>query len=468
MTATHATRTGAFLAEVTDRLPPGTVLTDPDVTAAYARDQSRLTASETPAGVLLPRSTAEVSACMKMAAQHRVSIIPRGAGSGLSGAANADEDSVVLSLHKMNAILEVDADNRVAVVQPGVITAELRAAAAAAGLFYPPDPGSVEFCTLGGNVATNAGGMCCVRYGVTGDFVLGLEVVLADGRILRTGRRTMKGVAGYDLTRLIVGSEGTLGIVTEIIVRLIPAPRPPHTLVATFAELASAGAAVAGIVASGVTPSMLEILDRTTVQAVDAMARMDLGSELAAVLLVQSDAPDAAAELDRVATVCTAAGSVDLVCTGDPVDGAMLLEARRLALPALERLGDWLLDDVCVPVTRVTDLIAAIEGIAEKRSLTIGVFGHAGDGNLHPTVIFDASDPASAAAATGAFDDITAVALRLGGTITGEHGVGRLKTGWLREEQGPVGMSVHHAIKDALDPQHLLCSHGMLASADTR
>lgn len=332
--------------------------------------------------------------------------------------------------------------------------------AEAAGLFYPPDPGSVAFCTIGGNVATSAGGMCCVRYGVTADFVIGLEVVLADGRVLRTGRRTVKGVAGYDLTRLFVGSEGTLGIITEITLRLAPVPGPAHTLVATFSELVAAGTAVTGIVGAGVIPGMLEILDRTTVQAADAMAHMDFGAEVAAVLLMECDHGD----MQRVTELCNAAGAVDIVDTDDAAEGAMLLEARRLALPALERMGDWLLDDVCVPVTAVTDLIADIETIARRTGLTIGVFGHAGDGNLHPTVIFDESDPVSRTAATSAFDAITEAALRLGGIITGEHGVGRLKRGWLQRELGPVGMEVHRAVKEALDPHHLLCPDGMLGS----
>ena len=462
MTSVRTSRTDAFVADLRELVPAGSILTDPDVVAAYASDQSRLTTSEPPAAVLIPRTTADVSACLQMAARHGVPVIPRGAGSGLSGAANASAHAVVLSLHRMDAFLEVDTANRLVVVQPGVVTADVRAAAAREGLFYPPDPGSVEFCTIGGNVATNAGGMCCVRYGVTGDFVLGLEVVLADGRILRTGRRTVKGVAGLDLTHLFVGSEGTLGVVTEVTLRLVPAPRPPHTMVATFDRLTDAGAAVAGIVGSGATPSMLEILDRTTVRAVDALMHMDLGADVATVLLVQSDHADAGTELERVAAICSEAGAVDVMSTDDPAEGAMLLEARRQALPALERLGDWLLDDVCVPLTAVTTLIESIEDIAARHDLTIGVFGHAGDGNLHPTVIFDGGDETSVRAARAAFDDITAAALALGGTVTGEHGVGRLKAGWLREELGPVGMDVQHAVKNALDPLHLLCPEGML------
>jgi glycolate oxidase len=441
---------------VVEALPVDIVITDPDIVASYARDQSRFTESSPPSAVLAPRTTSEVSACLAAAHRNSVAVIPRGAGSGLSGAANATADAVVLSLHRMTAIREIDTVNRLAVVEPGVVTADLRARAADAGLFYPPDPGSVAFSTIGGNVATNAGGMCCVKYGVTGDFVIGLEVVLADGRILRTGRRTVKGVAGYDLTHLLVGSEGTLGVITEITVKLLPAPREARTLVASFPTLESAGLAVSDIASSGSTPSMLEILDRTTVQAVDRMTKMGIGEGTAALLLVQSDDVDAESVLAAIESTCARLGASDVVVSSDPAEASMLLEARRLALPALESLGDWLLDDVAVPCSRITDLIGYIEGLAAELGLTIGVFGHAGDGNLHPTIIYDESDVSSKAAALSAFDAITRRALDLGGTITGEHGVGRLKSGWLSVEHDETSMQVHRAVKAALDPAGIL------------
>ncbi|MFF0817699.1 FAD-binding oxidoreductase [Rhodococcus sp. NPDC003318] len=424
--------------------------TDPDVTASYGFDQSRFTDRATPPVVLAPATTDEVAECLRVAADQGWTVVPRGAGSGLSGAANGDADTVVLSTHRMKSIVSIDPVERIAVVQPGVVTADLRAAVAERGLFYPPDPGSVAVSTIGGNVATNAGGMCCVKYGVTGDFVLGLEVVLADGRVMRTGRRTAKGVAGYDLTHLFVGSEGTLGVVTEITVRLLPAPREPLTLVATFGTLGAAGETVAAITASGVSVSMLEIMDRTTLLAVDRMARMGFDDGTAAMLLVQSDATDAAAVLADVEKACV--GAVDVAIGDDPAEGAQLLEARRLALPALEQLGDWLLDDVCVPRSRIVDLIRHIEGVAADEQLTIGVFGHAGDGNMHPTIIYDESDPASRAGALRAFDRITRRALELGGTVTGEHGVGRLKKDWLARELDETAMAVHRTVRAALDP----------------
>jgi len=451
MTATGRTA----LPEVLRELPADIVLTDPDVLGSYAHDESRFTEYAIPAAVLLPRSTAQVSACLAAAHRHGVRVVPRGAGSGLSGGANATADAVVLSTHRMNQVLEVNQADRLAVAQPGVLTAALRAQVQDVGLFYPPDPGSVEFSTLGGNVATNAGGMCCVKYGVTGDFVIAVEAVLADGRVLRTGRRTVKGVAGYDLTHLLVGSEGTLGVITEVTVRLVPQPAPAHTLVASFGQLTDAGAVVAEIIRSGLTLSLLEILDRTTIQAVDAMANMGL-ADVAAMLLIQSDGTHSPELLERIEQICARHGAQDVARSSDPVEASMLLEARRLALPALERLGDWLLDDVAVPRSRIVDLIAAVEEISTQFAVQIGVFGHAGDGNLHPTIIFNDADPDSRAAARHAFDRITGQALALGGTITGEHGVGLLKKKWLAVELEDVSVAVQAALKNALDPTGIL------------
>lgn len=437
-------------------LPADIIATDPDIVETYAGDQSQFTERALPFAVVMPRTTEEVAMVVRAAHDLGVVVVPRGAGSGLSGAANAPAGAIVVSLHRMTAIRELDIDNRLVVVEPGVITADLRAHVRNAGLYYPPDPGSVEFCTIGGNVATNAGGMCCVKYGVTGDFVLALECVLADGRIMRTGRRTVKGTAGYDLTSLLVGSEGTLGIITEVTLQLLPAPRQPHTVVASFPSLEGAGRATKAVAAAGITPSMLEILDRTTLRAIESMTRMGIGDDTAALLLIQHDGDDAAGVLADIERYCTTHGASEVVVSSDPTEADMLLEVRRQALPALESLGDWLLDDVCVPCSRITDLIGAIEQIAEQTGLTIGVFGHAGDGNLHPTVIYDKTDAASRNAALEAFDAITKKALDLGGTITGEHGVGRLKARWLRTELDAVNLEIHHAVKQALDPVGIL------------
>jgi glycolate oxidase len=433
------------------------VVTDPDVVGGYRSDQAALVEAGWPTAVVFPRTTGEVAATVEACAAADVPIVPRGAGSGLAGGANAIDGCIVLSLTRMDEILRVDPARQTATVQPGVVNADLAAAAAAHGLWYPPDPASWEESTIGGNVATNAGGLCCVKYGVTRDAVLALEVVLADGAVCRVGRQSVKGVAGYDLVGLFVGSEGTLGIVTEITVRLRPARTAPTTLVASFPRLVQAGAAVEAICQRS-TPALLEILDATTIAAIERWKRMDLDTEAAALLLAQTDLPGAPGheEVAAMAAACEAAGADLVVRSEAPADADALLAARRFAFPALERLGSTLLDDVAVPRDRLTDLIDEIARIAAHHGLLIGTFGHAGDGNLHPTIVFDDRDPDAAAAARAAFDDVVDAALRLGGTVTGEHGVGLLKRAHLRDELGPVGMRLQRAVKDAFDPRGIL------------
>jgi glycolate oxidase len=449
--------TDAMLAELRSHLPADAVVTDRDIVEAYRRDQTSWSEPGTPLAVVLPRTTDEVAAILRAASAHRAPVVPRGAGSGLSGGASAVDGCVVLSLTRMNAVLDVDAAEQLIVVQPGVLTADVAAAAASAGLWYPPDPASIEFCSIGGNVATNAGGLCCVKYGVTADYVLGLQVVLADGRVVRTGRRTVKGVAGYDLTRLLVGSEGTLGVVTEITLRLRSPRAAATTLVASFGTLSGAGEAVVAAV-SGAPPALLEIMDRTTVRAVDDWRHLALDRDAACLLFAQSDLGGAAGaeEITRLAAVCEGAGADLVLTTDDPAEGTEILGARRLAYPALERLGATLLDDVAVPRTRIPALIAAVERVAAESGLVIGTFGHAGDGNLHPTVVHDGLDPESVARAGRAFDDIVSVTLELGGTVTGEHGVGRLKRSWLARELDPVALDLHRSVKTAFDPLGIL------------
>lgn len=446
-----------LLAELRTALGDAGVLTDADVTASYQRDMMPLAPHGSPLAVVFPLDTGQVQAVVRACARHQVPIVPRGAGSGLSGAANAIDGCVVLVTTKMNAIVEIDADNRLAVVEPGVINLDLRGAVEKNGLFYPPDPSSYDWCTIGGNLSTNAGGLCCVKYGVTTDSVLGLEVVLADGEVLRTGRRTVKGVAGYDLTKLFIGSEGTLGVITKATLALKPLPQAPATLVAAFGSTATAGAAVSRIVREGLVPSLMEIMDRTSIEAVEQYLKTELGAGpgCAALLICQSDAggEQARHELQKIEEICSEA---DLVyATHDVNEGRDLLTARRAVLTALEVYGSWLTDDVCVPRTRIAELIQGCEDIAEEVGLKIAVVGHAGDGNMHPTIVYDPADADQFARAQKAFDDILAVGLSLGGTVTGEHGIGKIKREWLAREIGPVGLRVHRDIKRALDPENL-------------
>ena len=457
-TTSPTTSAPAWVAELSIALGPDSVLTDPEVTAGYARDQAMLAEAGVPAAVVLPRTTAVVAAVLRIASAHGVPVVPRGAGSGLAGAANAVDGGITLVMTRMDAVLEISTADRLAVVQPGVVNKALRDAVAEHGLFYPPDPSSYDWCTIGGNLANNSGGLCCVKYGVTTDYVLGLEVVLADGRVLRTGRRTVKGVAGYDLPRLFVGSEGTLGVITEATLSLRPAPRTPVTLVASFATTAQTGRVVEAAVTCGVVPSLLEVMDRTCIRAVDDLLKADLDRDAHALLVAQSDAGGeaAVAEMEVLAGLCRDAGCELVHVTDDAAEGDLLLGARRMALPALEQLGTTLIDDVAVPRSRIAAFLDGCDAIAAERGLVIGVVGHAGDGNMHPTVCFDATDDDQRARAFAAFDDVLELGLSLGGTITGEHGVGTLKTDWLAREVGPVSLDVHRSIKRALDPDGLL------------
>ena len=440
--------------ELRDALGPDAVVTDPDILAAHARDEAGLCAAGTPAGLVRPTSTEQVQQVVRVAGRHGIPIVPQGARTGLSGAANAVDGCILLSTQAMNRIIEIDPVNRLAVVQPGVVNADISRAGKEHGLRYAPDPGSYESSTIGGNVATNAGGMCCVKYGVTTEYVLELEVVLADGEVLRCGRRTVKGVAGYDLVRLFTGSEGTLGIITQITVRLQPIPRQPLTLAAVFPSTSAAGRAVTAITAAGAVPSLMELIDQVHLRAIEDYRPMGLDTKAAALLLAASDS-GVEADLDEIAALCSEAGATEVYRATDAAEADALLAARRLAYPAVERLGTVIVDDIAVPRSRLGDALDGIAAAATKHGVQIGVIAHAGDGNLHPNIIVDGGNAASVASGQAAFDDIMRLAFSLGGTCTGEHGVGLLKRDWLAAEAGAVGMRVQQAVKDALDPHGL-------------
>ncbi|MFD7429107.1 FAD-binding oxidoreductase [Streptomyces sp. NPDC059818] len=438
-------------------LPAEALITDPDITASYANDMASFCDAGAPAVVALPRTVEQVQHIMRTATALRVPVVPQGARTGLSGAANASDGCIVLSLTRMDRILEISPVDRIAVVEPGVINAVLSRAVDEHGLYYPPDPSSWETCTIGGNIGTASGGLCCVKYGVTAEYVLGLDVVLADGRLLSTGRRTAKGVAGYDLTRLLVGSEGSLGIVVKAVLALKPKPPRQLALAAEFPSAASACDAVCAIMERGHTPSLLELMDRTTVRAVNRMANMGLPDSTEALLLAAFDTPEPAADLAAVAELCTAAGATEVVPAEDAAESELLLQARRMSLTALETVKSaTMIDDVCVPRSKLGAMLEGTAAVAAKYDLTIGVCAHAGDGNTHPVVCFDHTDADESRRARESFDEIMALGLELGGTITGEHGVGVLKKEWLARELGEVSVELHRGIKQAFDPLGLL------------
>ncbi|MBP2471766.1 glycolate oxidase [Crossiella equi] len=443
-----------FLAELTAALPPDRVLTDPDVLRAHAHDEAEWAPYALPAALVRPHSPEEAQTAVQVCLRHRVPVVTRGAGTGLSGGANALSGSVVLATAHLDRILEINPVERLAVVQPGVVNDDLRAACAEQGLWYPPDPASSPWSTIGGNVATNAGGLCCVKYGVTGDYVLGLQVVTGTGELVRLGRRTAKGVAGYDLTRLLVGSEGTLGVITEVTVRLRHRRAPERTIAGYFPSTEAAGRAAAAVSAAGVLPSALELLDRHCLAAVDAWKNMGLSAEAEVVLLGRTDGPGH--EADTVRDCFERAGATWAAVSADQAEADALFAARRLAYPALERLGPVLTEDVCLPLAHVPEMLARIDRAAQRHRTRIANIAHLGDGNLHPLLITDPGDTEARERAEAAFHDIIADALDLGGTVTGEHGVGLLKRPGLRAELGPEVLAMHRALKNALDPHRIL------------
>ncbi|WP_410675210.1 FAD-binding oxidoreductase [Amycolatopsis sp. cmx-4-68] len=441
-----------------DRLPAERVQLDPAVLVGYSHDEGEWAEHGTPLVLVRPRSAVEVQVVVRACVEHGVPVVTRGAGTGLSGGANAVDGCVVLSTEAMTAITEINPVERLAVVQAGVVNDDLRAACAEQGLWYPPDPASAPWSTIGGNVATNAGGLCCVKYGVTADYVLGLQVVTGTGELVRLGRRTAKGVAGYNLTGLLVGSEGTLGIVTEVTVKLRPRRPVERTVAGYFASVVDAGHAVTAVGAAGIVPSALELIDRHCLEAVDAWKKMGLAVEADVVLLARCDVPGAAGddEAEAILDCFERAGATWAVRSTDQAEADALFEARRLAYPALERLGPVLTEDVCVPKAAVPEMLARIEKAAKDHDVLIANIAHAGDGNLHPLLITPPGDDEARARAQQAFHQIIADAIALGGTVTGEHGIGLLKRDGLAAELSPEVMDLHHAVKAALDPHGIL------------
>ncbi|REE67988.1 glycolate oxidase [Paenibacillus taihuensis] len=424
-----------------------------------------------PDGVIYPENTAQVSTILKLLNEERVPVVSRGSGTNLCGGTVPVEGGVVMVMHRMNRILEVDLENLTATVQPGLNTKQFITHVEGLGLFYPPDPSSMAISTIGGNIAECSGGLRGLKYGTTKDYVIGLEAVLASGEIIRTGGKLMKDVAGYDLTKLLVGSEGTLAVVTEATLKLIPPPKTKKTMLAMYKDLYGAARTVSKIIENRIIPATLEFLDNPTIRVVDDFAKLGLPLEMDAILLIEQDGDPEMVERDiaRIADICRSENAERVSIAADEAEALKLLTARRSAFTALARLRPTtILEDATVPRSKIAEMVLAINEIAERHNVTICTFGHAGDGNLHPTATTDARDKDEIHRVEAAFEEIFEAAIRLGGTITGEHGVGLVKAPYLEWKVGPAGIEVMRAIKTAFDPNNILNPGKMFAKASRK
>jgi glycolate oxidase len=435
------------------------VLRTPEDLAVYSYDGTF--AEGRPDLVVLPETTEQVSKIVRMAAEARVPIVPRGMGSGLAaGSIPIPAGGIVLCLTRMNHILEIDTENATVRVEAGVVTADLQAAVEKLGLFYPPDPSSIRHATIGGNVACNAGGPRCLKYGVTGDYVLGLTVVLADGQILKTGQKTIKDVTGYDLNGLFTGSEGTLGLVTEVLLRLIAKPCYARTALVEFASLDDASRTVNAILQAGIVPASLELMDQTAILCIEEAMHLGLNTDVEASLIVETDGTDEQSVLREIETssrICQASGARSVKIAQNEAERSNLWKARRSMAPALARIApNKLGEDITVPRSAIPEVVQRLRAISAKYGLPIAIFGHAGDGNLHPNILFDKRQPEQWAKAEQMVGEIFGASLFVGGTLSGEHGVGVLKQPYLERALGPLSIEVQRHIKQALDPFNIL------------
>ena len=434
------------------------VLTQAEDLIPYSFDGTAVL-KQRPEAVVFPRTAAQVAECVRLAVAAGVPIVTRGSGTGLSGGSVPSPGSLVLCLAQMNAILDVDARNLTLRAQPGAITQRIDEAAAKHGLFYPPDPGSMRISTIGGNVAENSGGLRGLKYGVTRDYVMGLEVVLASGEIARFGNKCVKDVAGYSLKDLFIGSEGTLGIITEVLLKLVPRPAARRTMLALYDRIEDAAQTVSAIVAAHIIPCTLEFLDRMTAVCVEDYAHVGLPTDCEAVLLMETDGHPAVVndEGDRMEALARANGARDVRTAKDEAEALQLASARRNAFSALARQRPTtILEDVTVPRSELAGMVRFIADTAREFDLQIGTFGHMGDGNLHPTFLSDERDSEEMHRVHEALEAIVKRTLEVGGTITGEHGVGLAKKPWLRQQMGDASLELMRQIKRTLDPRGIL------------
>lgn len=443
------------------------VFTDPTTLLAYSFDATP-GYHAMPDAVVAPRSITDVQTVLRLCNNHHLPVVPRGSATNLAGGTTPLSGGVVMDFRHMDHILEIDEKNLTVTVEPGCITARLAEAVEAKGLFYPPDPSSMKISTIGGNISENSGGLRGLKYGVTADYVLALEAVLPNGEILHTGGKLAKDVAGYDLTRLLVGSEGTLAVITQATLKLIPLPETKQTMLAYFQDLDAAARTVSRIIETKIIPATLEFMDKKTIQAVEAYAQIGLPTDVGALLLLEQDGPLEIVHRDITAmhTVCLEQGALSVEVARDEIHAETLRYARRTALSALARLRPTtILEDATVPRSEIAEMVRRIDAIGRKYDIEIATFGHAGDGNLHPTVATDARDLAEMERVEAAFADIFAAALELGGTITGEHGVGAMKAPYLEWKLGPAGIHVMKGIKLAFDPHGIMNPQKMFAKA---
>jgi glycolate oxidase len=446
------------LDELRRAVAPGEVLTAKEDLIPYSLDGTAAL-QQMPGCVVFTRSTEQVRDVLRIGNAERIPVVTRGSGTGLSGGSLPVQDCIVLCTVKMNNILEVDRANLTMLVEPGVTTLQVAEAAAAVGLFYPPDPGSMKISTIGGNVAENSGGLRGLKYGITRNYVMGLEVVLPDGEVLWTGNKCVKDVAGYSLRDLFIGSEGTLGVITKVLLKLIPKPAAKRTMVATFDALDKAAQCVSDIIAAQIIPCTLEFLDRMTIHCVEAYAKVGLPLNCEALLLMETDGHPAAVadEATQMEAIARKAGALDVRVAKDDAEATRLATARRSAFSALARVSPTtILEDATVPRSELATMIRFVETVAKKYQLRIGTFGHMGDGNLHPTFLTDERNHEEMSRVHEAFREIFEEAVRLGGTITGEHGVGVAKKDFLPRFVGDAQMRVMRELRRALDPNGIL------------
>lgn len=437
------------------------VLTSLEKCFSYTYDASplKLAVAELPGAVIFPENAAQVSKVLGLANAHKISVIVRGAGTNVSGGSLSIQDCMVLCLNRMNRIIELDQKNSLAIVEPGVINGELQKAAAKLGLFYPPDPQSAAFSTIGGNVAENAGGPRCVKYGVTRDYVLGLEVVLPGGDIINTGAKTIKNVTGYDLTRLFVGCEGTLGVITKAILKLIPKPEAMKLVLAVFPTMEAAADTVAEISASGLIPAMMEFLDNIYIRNIEEYAQVGFPKDAGAVLILAVDGDQEALDkpLRQIAGICRAAGAMQVKVAHTNEENNELMRARQAAFASMSRLNPTIIgEDLTVPRANIPKMVAKIQDIARKHNIIIATVGHAGDGNLHATFSCDERNEDEMKRVEGAIDDLVDAALALEGVISGEHGIGRYKAKYMEKQFDPAQLMLMKGIKRLFDPNNIL------------